>query len=247
MWKYGRKVIETIAKRWAKCPPICPELATRSEADSDRSDIRMFEVGLSPQQHGNYEQSTRNTAQEAESQRLVAIAKESGLFIDKVIWENYGDRKRLPSGESIVFLSRDGQKVIKLRNPFAKSAIKNLHAQDAIYEHLIHNILFPNTRYHFEGICQDAEGIRFVLSQKYIPDTFTAPTQEMIDRYLYEGLHLHPENRYYYANDFIALTDVSANSDNVLTDGEVLYFIDPIVKFKKPAIEVLEHYYTLLI
>lgn len=49
-----------------------------------------------------------------------------------------------------------------------------MHAQDAIYEHLIHNILFPNTRYHLEGISEDADGVRIVLSQKYIPDIFSS-------------------------------------------------------------------------
>jgi hypothetical protein len=109
MWKYGRKVIESLLKRRTECPEIRAEFASRSEADSDRSDIRMFETGLSAEQYGNYEQGTGNAAQEAESNRLIAIAKGNGLFVAKSEWENLGDRKRLPSGESIVYLSPDGQ------------------------------------------------------------------------------------------------------------------------------------------
>lgn len=242
----GHTFIKNIFRRRAKRTPVCAELASRSEADSDRSDIRMFEIGLSAKQSGDHEQGTGNAAQEAESNRLIAIAKDNGLFVEKSEWETLGDRKRLPSGESIVFLSPDGQEVIKLRNPFAKSAIKQMHASDAIYEHLIHNILFPNTRYRFMGISEDVGGVRIVLSQRYISDVFTIPTQDEIDRYLVEGLGLEKERNYFYGNDMIAVTDVFADGDNVLADGDRLYFIDPIIKFKKPATEVLDHYNELL-
>lgn len=49
------------------------------------------------------------------------------------------------------------------------------------------------------------------------------PNQKAIDNYLMHGLGLELENRYYYANDYIAITDVSAEGDNVLFDGDTLY------------------------
>lgn len=76
------------------------------------------------------------------------------------------------------------------------------------YEHLTHNILFPNTRYSFIGISEDACGARFILQQPYLSDKYVAPSQNDIDAYLIQGLGLHIENRYYYANDYIAITDV---------------------------------------
>ena len=246
MWQYGKRIIDNLIKRRTKRPPVCAELESRSEADSDRSDIGMFEVGLSAEQYGNYEQGTRNAAQEAEGNRLIAIAKAKGCFVPASQWAQFGDRKRLPSGESIVYLDEHRQAVIKVRNPFAKSAIKRMHAQDVIYEHLVHNVLFPNTKYHFEGISEDVDGVRIILSQPYISDLFITSTQEEIDRYLTEGLGLQPENRYYFGNDYLAITDVSAEGDNVLTDGTNLYFIDPIIMMKKPAVKVLEYYYGLL-
>lgn len=242
----GHGIIKTLFKRRKPCAAVCAEFASRSEANSDRGDIGVFETGLSSEQYGNYEQGKGFAAQEAESQRLIEVAKEYGLFVEKSEWGTLGDRKRLPSGESIVYLNEDGTEVIKLRNPFAKTAVKFLHAQDAIYEHLLHNILFPTTRYRFKGICQYSDGVRIVLTQKYISDIFTIPTQEDIDRYLIEGLGLTKEDRYYYGNDYVAVTDVFAEGDNVLADGEKLYFIDPIIKFKKPAPMVLDYYYGLL-
>ena len=246
MKRYEHRIIKALFKGWEQRPAIRAELATRSETNSDRGDIGVFEIGLSAEQYGNYEQGSGVVAQEEEGQRLIAIAKEHGLYIDKSKWDNYGDRKRLPSGESIVYLTENEKEVIKLRSPFAKSVIKRLHAPDALYEHLMHNILFPTTRYQFKGVTEDAGRVRFVLTQRYIADIFDIPTQQEIDRYLIDGLGLVPEERYYYGNEYLAVTDVSADGDNVLKDGKSLYFIDPIIRFKKPATEVLEYYYRLL-
>lgn len=247
MWlDYGRKIISAVLKKRTESPTIRVELEPKIQADSDRGDIRVFEAGLSPEQYGDYEQSTGTAAQESESARLIAIAKSRGLFVDRSEWSKFGDRKRQPSGESIVFLDDREDVITKIRDPFAKSVIKSLHARDAIYEHLVHNILFPNSRSKFLGVGEVAGGVRFILRQRYLSDKYAAPSQRAIEAYLTQGLGLHVENRYYYANDFIAITDVSADSDNVLSDGEHLYFIDPIIKFKQPAVAVLAHYYKLL-
>lgn len=246
MWKYGRKIINTLFKKRTKRPPVCAQFESRSEAISDRSDIGMFEIGLSAERYGDYEQSTGNSSQKAEGNRLISIAKANGCFIPCEEWETFGDRKRSPSGESIVYLDEKSQKVVKVRNPFAKSAIKQMHSYDAIYEHLVHNMLFPNTKYHFEGVGEDVDGVRIILSQPYISKKFLTPAQEDIECYLEEGLGLTPENRYFYGNEYLAITDVSAEGDNVLTDGDQLFFIDPIIMIKKPAVKVLAYYYEQL-
>ena len=53
-------------------------VSKKIQANSDRSDIRVFETGLSTQQHGDNRQSTR-TAEEEECLRLIKIAKEQGF------------------------------------------------------------------------------------------------------------------------------------------------------------------------
>lgn len=247
MWNYGRKIIEYIFKKRRECIDICAELESRSEADRDRSDIRVFEIGLSSEQYGDYEQGTGNAAYENESARIISIAKENGLYITKSQIEALGDRKRLPSGESIVYFDEKNSLVYKVRNPFAKSNLKRLHAQDVIYEHLVHNILFPNTRYILHGVGDENGEVRLVLSQPYISDKYPVPSMKRIEFYLQNGLGLMKENRYYYGNEWLAVTDVSNEGDNVLADEDNLYFIDPIILLKRPAIEVLTHYYGLLI
>ena len=62
MMFYGRKIINDLFKRRTKRTQLCAKLATRSEADRDRCDIRVFETGLSTQQYGDYEYGAENAA-----------------------------------------------------------------------------------------------------------------------------------------------------------------------------------------
>ena len=245
-WNHGKRIIEAFFKRRAKRPTVCTRLESKAEADSDRSDIRMFEAGLSVEQYGDYKQGTGTAAREAESKRLIALAQEHGLYIPREQWPSFGDRKRLVSGESVVYLDNSGNSVIKIRDPFAKAAIKQLHAQDIIYEHLVHNLFFPDTRYQFVGISEDIDGVRIVLRQSYFSNQFVVPSQAEIDSYLKDVLGLVPEERYFYGNDYIAVTDLSSEGDNVLSDGEHLFFIDPIIRMKCPAVEILSYYCSML-
>ena len=212
---------------------ICYEPERKVQANSDRSDIRVFETGLSTQQYGDNRQSTR-TAEEEECLRLIKIAKEQGLYIDKSDWGKFGDRRMIPTGESIVFLSEDGTTFTKMKSPFAKDPMKHILPEDIIYEHLIHNILFPSTRYRFVGFSEDIKGIRIVLQQRNISDMFQVPSQKTIDDYLINQLGLTKEDRYFYGNEYLAITDVANVSDNVLCDEDgKLYFIDPIIRLKE--------------
>lgn len=157
----------------------------------------------------------------------------------------FGDRRRAATGESTVFVNSSRHTVVKVRNPFAKAPLKHLRAADVIYEHLVHNILFPNARYTFVGIGEENGEVRVILSQQYIPNVFRKPLQTDIERYLAETLCLAPEDRYFFSNDYVAVTDVSATGDNVLYTDNTLYFIDPLIRLKRPALDVLAYYYKL--
>ena len=173
---------------------------------------------------------------------MIQTARENGLYIDKKDWSSFGERKRLPSGESIIYLNETESAVYKIRDPFAKGAIKDLNPFWIIYEHIIHNLLFPDTRYDFIGISEDESGIKIILRQPYLDDQYIIPSQKEIDEYLEQGLGLSNENRYFYGNEFVAVTDVSCEGDNVLSDGETLFFIDPIIKMKKDPLSIINHY-----
>ena len=81
MWRYGEKLIRHLFKKRTESQPIRVVLESKIQADRDRSDIRVFETGVSSQRYGDYEQGTRAAAQETEGERLISIAKDYGLFI----------------------------------------------------------------------------------------------------------------------------------------------------------------------
>ena len=200
-----------------------------------RGDIRVFEQGLGGEYSWSAADSERDIRQ-AVSQRLVEIAQENGLYIPLANTKNLGEKYPGRTGESTVYIDEAASKVYKVKNPYAKSALKKVAPQDAIYEHIVHNLLFPEAPYKFEGISKDVDGVRIVLSQPFIENKGRA-SQSQIEQAL-AARGLYPDGRYSYGNDLVSVTDVEG--DNVLLgeDGTV-HFIDPIIKFKKPALEII--------
>lgn len=82
---YGQKIINFILKKRAACHTIHHEFECKIQADSDRSNIGVFETGIPSQRHGNIGKSARN-AEEEESIRIIKIAKEKGMdFLYKTL------------------------------------------------------------------------------------------------------------------------------------------------------------------
>ena len=108
MENYGRKIIDYIFGKRSNSSAVSYEREQKIQANSDRSDIRVFETGISPQRHGNIRQSSR-AAEEEECYRLISIAKENNLYIDKADWDKFGNRRMMPTGESIVFFEQGGK------------------------------------------------------------------------------------------------------------------------------------------
>ena len=83
MMSYGRKIIDYIFGKRSDCPAIHYECERKIQADSDRSDIRVFETGVSTQRYGDYWQGKR-TAEEEECHRLIEITKAHGF-----LWQGF--------------------------------------------------------------------------------------------------------------------------------------------------------------
>lgn len=211
----------------------------KGQSDTDRSHIRMLEKRLAREQDGTWLSGSR-AAQESYGHHLIEAAKETGQFLTKEECKQLGNLKRLPSGESTIYENSQQGIVYKVRNPFAKLHLKSHDVTNVLYEFIVHNLLFPETAYSFVGVSEDMDDLRFVLSQKFIFGT-SVPTQKQIDEHL-ASLGLYPEERYYYGNEYLSVTDINATSDNVLLDenGHLL-FIDPIIKMKRPALEVIAY------
>ena len=64
MKNYGRKIINYIFGKRSNSSSISYEREQKVQADSDRSDIRVFETGIPAQRYGNIRQSSRTTEEE---------------------------------------------------------------------------------------------------------------------------------------------------------------------------------------
>ena len=205
-------------------------------SNRDRGHIRVYEEGLeaSYNEHsGDGERARRNT----EGERLIGIAKEQGEYKDKDEIDSLGERKDKRGGESEVFIDRENGKVYKVKDPYAKSPMKgNVQPEDAVFEHLVHNKYFPETAYGFEGVSEELGDVRIVLSQDYVEAVDKATDEQVAAALAEKGLY--PEGKYRYGNDEVSVTDVTGDNALVGADGKV-YFIDPIIDFKKPVREIL--------
>lgn len=151
-----------------------------------------------------------------------------------------GTRYSIRSGESEVRFVQTEQIYHKIKNPFAKSHIKRHPPEYAVFEHIVHNILFPDCRLEFLGIAEDLHEARMVFRQKAVRSE-TRPNDAQVEEYLRRELGLRPEGRYGFGNDWVFVTDVGQDGDNVLIDDSgQLRFIDPIVGFKPPLLPFLD-------
>lgn len=173
-----------------------------------------------------------------ESRTLIAAAKRTDRFID--LSAVPGTRYTIRSGESEVrFLQRE-QVYCKIKNPFAKFHVKRHPPEYALFEHIVHNILFPDCRLEFLGIAEDLHEARMIYRQNAVRSE-TRPTDAQIADHLRHELALMPENRYDFGTQYLFVTDVGQDGDNVLVDDSGrLRFIDPIIGFKPPLLPFLD-------
>ena len=170
------------------------------------------------------------------SRALIAAAKKAGCLVD--VAKVPGTRYTIRTGESEVRLVQKEQVYYKIKNPFAKLHLKKHPPEYVLFEHIVHNILFPDCRLDFLGVGEDCHEARLVFRQKAIRAD-VRPDDNQISEYLCR-LGLRPDGRYAFGNDYVFVTDVGQDGDNVLLDdnGE-LRFIDPILGFKQPLLQEL--------
>lgn len=172
-----------------------------------------------------------------ESQALISAAKKTDCFLE--VKSVPGTRYTIRTGESEVRLVQKEGLYYKIKNPFAKLHLKRHPAEYAVLEHVVHNILFPDCRLEFLGIAEDCREARMVYRQKAVRSE-SRPNDKQIAECLRQ-MGLLPCGRYEFGNDFLFVTDVGQDGDNVLLDDDgALRFIDPIVGFKSPLLPRLK-------
>ena len=103
---------------------VADDAARIMERARDRSNIRMLEEGLGSAYRSHSNDSERDR-REAESERLVNVAKENGLYIPKKEPESLGEKIQKHTGESVVYINTNTERVYKIKDPYAKSALKS--------------------------------------------------------------------------------------------------------------------------
>ncbi len=167
---------------------------------------------------------------------LIAAAKKSGCFLD--VAKIPGTRYTIRTGESEVRLVQREQVYYKIKDPFAKLHLKKHPPEYVLFEHVIHNILFPDCRLEFLGVAENIHEVRLVFRQKAVRAD-VRPDDNQILEYLCR-LGLRSEGRYAFGNEYVFVTDVGQDGDNVLLDDNgKLRFIDPILGFKQPLLQKL--------
>ena len=233
-----RKGLEQTADggRKADSTGMADDTARSVEGNRNSSDLRVFEEGLDTS-YRSYSDDSERTRRAGETERLVNIAKQHGLFVPAEVTKTLTGKVAKRTGESVVYIDTAAGKVTKVKDPYAKSAMKSgVQPEDAAFEHLVHNLLFPETEYTFEGISEEMGDVRIVLSQNFI-NSAGKPTPEQIAEAL-AARGLFPEDNYSFGNDLVSVTDVEGDNVMLGEDGTV-YFIDPIIRFKKPFREIL--------
>lgn len=154
-----------------------------------------------------------------------------------------GTRYTIRTGESEVRIVQKEQLYYKIKNPFAKLHLKKHSPEYVLFEHIVHNILFPDCRLEFLGVVEEFHEARLVFKQQAVRSD-TRPNDKQIAEYL-GRLGLKPEGRYGFFNDYVIVTDVGQDGDNVLMDdNQHLRFIDPIIGFKEPLLSKLSSLLT---
>ena len=172
-----------------------------------------------------------------ESRALISAAKKVGCFIETK--DVPGTRYTIRTGESEVRLVQKEGLYYKIKNPFAKLHLKRHPAEYVLFEHIVHNILFPDCRLEFLGIAEDYREARMVYQQMAVRSE-SRPDDKQIAECLSQ-MGLLPCGRYEFGNELLFVTDVGQDGDNVLLDDDgAIRFIDPIVGFKSPLLPRLK-------
>ena len=209
---------------------VHPLASVREQALSDLGRIRML-ARTCADERGRDPRPLPPDPIRATSLALIDATQRTGLYLEAQAVP--GTRYTIRTGESEVRLVQNEQVYYKIKNPFAKLHLKKHPAEYVLFEHLVHNILFPECRLEFMGVSSELHEARLVFKQAAVRSD-TRPDDGQIAEDL-KRRGLLPDGRYTFGNDYVFVTDVGQDGDNVLLDDEgQLRFIDPIIGFKKP-------------
>ena len=208
----------------------------RERAISDFRDIQMLAEACADERGRDTGQMPQDPICR-ESRALIAAARRTGFLV--MASSVPGSRYTICTGESEVRLVQSKQVYYKIKNPFAKAHLKKHPVEFALLEHIVHNMLFPDCKLDFVGIAECINEARIVYRQDAVRSDMR-PGDGQIAKHLSE-IGLRQEGRYAFGNEYLFVTDVGQDGDNVLLDDYgALRFIDPVLGFKESPQHLLK-------
>lgn len=151
-----------------------------------------------------------------ETKRLVDFITANSLWVNEIDFSQYVSE----GAEQRVFL-KDGEHVIKLNDAIYYSSWK-----EYFYNLLLHNYFFPDTAYNLIGFTKENDVVYAVVQQNYVSITSPTDLKEVKEFMKSNGFMNNRNNDYINSDLGIILEDL--HDENVLTQNEILYFIDTV-------------------
>ncbi len=191
----------------------------RLEGAADRcSTVRNLLIqgfGTDPTVKSEFE--NRAIIKEKQANFLISHAKETGLFLDSV---PSGSEYLTKGGESMVYLAADKLNIIKVND-----AIYYATWTEYFNSLVVHNLLFPNTKYSLMGFTGNAGNWSAVLRQPFIEGE-QAKLDDIRELLTFNGFVNRRRQDYFNEEFGLVLEDM--HDENVIARQDVLFFIDTV-------------------
>jgi hypothetical protein len=141
---------------------------------------------------------------------------------DKNLWIRDIDFSQYVSegAEQKVYL-KDSEHVLKLNDSIYYNSWK-----DYLYNLLLHNYFFSDTAYELKGFTKENDVLYAVVQQNFVSITSSTNLERVKEFLTVNGFHNNRNNDYINEELGIILEDL--HDENVLTQNEILYFIDTV-------------------
>lgn len=151
-----------------------------------------------------------------ETARLEAYIAANSLELNSIDFSQYVSE----GAEQRVYL-KDSEFVLKLNDAIYYSSWK-----DYFYNLLLHNYFFPDTAYNLLGFTKENDVLYAIVQQNFVSISSTTNLNSVKSFLTSNGFRNIRNND--YVNDEIGVILEDLHDENVLTQNDILYFIDTV-------------------
>ena len=189
---------------------------------SGKSEVRFGTVIQAISCYLNNGSQTSSTVEDEKSFKKQEAKILEDYITEKNLWIRDIDFSQYVSegAEQKVYL-KDSEHVLKLNDSIYYNSWK-----DYLYNLLLHNYFFSDTAYELKGFTKDNDTLFAVVQQNYVSITSSTNLDKVKEFLAVNGFNNNRNNDYINEELGIILEDL--HDENVLTQNEILYFIDTV-------------------